>query len=230
MKIKVLWSGITGNTANEVKKVIANNSNYEITVGLSRNNENYYNYNELEQIKEDYDIIIDFSHKDNFKKILNLALTKNKPLIIGTSGLSEEEEQELAFYSKVIPIFRGGNFRIGVKEFIDQVTKYAKSHDEIKLIETHYTSMHLPSETAKVIKRRVKETTGKELIISSSYQNLESTNDWQVGNLRYHCGIYDEALAQDILTIASIMVNKRPGILYDLDNIYPDIELKRGIK
>ncbi len=221
--IKILWSGITGRTAEEVKKVIALDHQYSITAGICRNNNNYYNYNELDLITEEFDIIIDFSNKDNFPKILDFAINKNKPLIIGTSGLSNEEEQELTKSSSIIPIFRGGNFRFAVKKFIDDVVLYAKCHDEIKLIETHYITMNLPSETAKVIKRRVKEDTGKELIIESFHQNQENTNNWQVDNLNYRCEIYDDNLAKDILTIASIMVKKEADGIYDLDRLLKDV-------
>ena len=53
--------------------------------------------------------------------------------------------------SNIIPIFRGGNFRFNVKSFIDAVVEYAKTcNDNIELIETHYKTKKVPSETAKV--------------------------------------------------------------------------------
>lgn len=223
--LKILWSGITGRTANKVKEYIKKDSRFSIVAGISRSNNEYYNYDELDVIDVDFDVIIDFSNKDNFKKILEYAISKNKPLIIGTSGLSDEEEQELKKSSHIIPIFRGGNFRFGVKKFIDDVIAYAKTHDQVELIETHYITMHLPSETAKVIKERVQKETNKELIIKSFYQDKESTNDWRVDNLSYHCEIYDENLAQDILNIALLMKDKQADGLYDLDRLLNDTNL-----
>lgn len=223
--LKILWSGITGRTAKQVIDYIKKDSRFIITVGICRSNKEYYNYNELDSITEDFDVIIDFSHKDNFKKILNFAINKNKPLIIGTSGLSEAEEQELEDASYKIPVFRGGNFRFGVKKFIDDVIMYAKTHDEVKLIETHYITMHLPSQTARVIKERVLKETNKNLIIESFYQDKESTNDWRVGDINYHCEVYDENLAKDILNIGVLMKNKSADGIYDLDRLLKDINL-----
>lgn len=85
--------------------------------------------------------------------------------------------------------------------------------------------MHLPSETAKVIKEKVQKETNKELIIKSFYQDKESTNDWRVDNLSYHCEIYDENLAQDILNIALLMKDKQADGLYDLDRLLNDTNL-----
>lgn len=224
-QLKILWSGITGRTATVVKEYIKKDNNFIITAGICRNNEDYYNYNELDSIDANFNVIIDFSHKDNFKKILAYALKQNKPLIIGTSGLNENELKELEEASHIIPIFRGGNFRFEVKNFIDDVVTYAKSHDQIELVETHYITMHLPSQTAEVIKQRVFDETNKELTITSFYQDKESSNDWRVGDLVYHCGIYDENLAKDILNIALLMKNKPANGLYNLERLLNDTNL-----
>ena len=68
-----------------------NNDFAEIVAGICRSDSNYYNYEQLNDIKEEFDVIVDFSHKDSFDKILSYAIKKNKPLIIGTAGLTEEQ-------------------------------------------------------------------------------------------------------------------------------------------
>ena len=73
-KVKILWSGITGRTGREAIELAKNSDTVEITAGLSRSNTNYYNYDELDKIKEDFDVIVDFSHKDSFDKVLDFAL------------------------------------------------------------------------------------------------------------------------------------------------------------
>jgi len=126
--------------------------------------------------------------------------------------------------SHIIPIFRGGNFQFKVKEFIDDVVKYAKNYDgEIKLIETHYKTKKIPSETAKVIARRVLDEAGKEIKIESFLEYDELINDWRVDNL--HCRVYGfDQLAKDVLKIASMMSNKQPDGIYDLDRLVKESE------
>lgn len=90
-KVKVLWSGITGRTGKEALEIAKTSDSVEIVAGICRSDSNFYNYDELNNIKEDFDVIIDFSHKDNFNKMLEFALKMKKPFIIGTAGLTDEQ-------------------------------------------------------------------------------------------------------------------------------------------
>lgn len=218
-KVKILWSGITGRTGQEALKVVKEIEPVEIVAGVCRSDERYYNYNELDKIKEDYDVVVDFSHKDSFDKVLEYAIKVNKPLIIGTAGLSDNQMKAFEEASNIIPIFRGGNFKFDVKKFIDAVVEYAKtSNDKIELIETHYKTKKIPSETAKVIAKRVFEETGKEIVIKSYLEYDELINDWRVANLHYR-SVGFEGLARDVLKIAIMMKNKRPDGVYNLDRL-----------
>lgn len=219
-KVKVLWSGITGRTGREACELVKTNSEVEIVAGISRNNKEYYNYDELDNIKEDFDVIVDFSHKDSFDKILEFALKVKKPIIIGTSGLEEYQMKAFLEAAKIIPVFRGGNFRFEVKKFIDSVVLYAKNSnkDKLELIETHYKTKKIPSETAKVVAKKVLDETGKEIIIKSFLEYDDLINDWKVDNL--HCRVIGfKELASDVLKIAVMMKDKKAGKIYDLDRL-----------
>lgn len=219
-KVKILWSGITGRTGKLALELAKNNEFVEIVAGICRSDANYYNYENLENITEEFDVIVDFSHKDSFDKILNYAIKMNKPLIIGTAGLSDEQMKSFENASNIIPIFRGGNFRFDVKKFIDDVVEYAKKCDDnnIELIETHYKTKKIPSETAKVIAKRVLDETGKNIEIKSFLEYDELINDWKVADL--HCRTVGfEKLAEDVLKIAVMMKDKNPNGVYDLDRL-----------
>lgn len=221
--IKILWSGITGKTASEVLKITKNDNSIQIVAGICRNRNIYYSYEELNNIKEDFDIIVDFSHKDSFDKILDYAIKIKKPIIVGTSGLSNKQVEKMQSASNIIPIFKGGNFRFEVKEFIDKIVEYSKTTTErITLIERHYVTVPIPSQTAKVIAKRVLEETGKQIEIQSSHQNKENTNDWRVDKIQYKCTAYDEKLAKDIVNIAIMMKDKKANGIYDLDRLFKE--------
>ncbi len=219
-KVRILWSGITGRTGKEALEIAKQNDQVEIVAGICRNNSDFYNYDQLDEIKEEFDVIVDFSHKDSFYKMLNFALKVKKPIIIGTSGLDEEQVKAYEEASKIIPVFRGGNFRYKVKEFIDSVVEYAKQtkDSEIELVETHYKTKKIPSETAKVVAKRVLDETGKIVNIKSFLEYDELINDYRVGKL--HCRVIGfKELAEDVLKIAIIMKDKEPDGIYDLDRL-----------
>lgn len=225
-KVKILWSGITGRTGREAIEIAKNSDTVEIVAGLSRSNTNYYNYDELDKIKEDFDIIVEFSHKDSFDKVLDFALKVKKPIIIGTAGLTEEQIKRFEEASNIIPVFRGGNFRFDVKKFIDEVVEYAKKSEKesLDLIETHWKTKKVPSETAKVVAKRVLEETGKQVNIKSFLEYDELINDWKIDDL--HCGVIGfKELAENVLEIARMMKEKPPSGVYDLDRLLKEQEL-----
>ena len=217
-KVKILWSGITGRTGTCALESVKHCDYAQIVAGICRSDGNYYNYDELDNIKEDFDIIVDFSHKDSFDKVLNYAIEKKKPIIIGTANLSDEQEQKFIEASDIVPVFRGGNFRFYVKKFIDAVVEYAKTHDDLKIVETHYKNKKIPSETAKVVVKKVKEKTGKDMLIESRLLYEDRINDWRVDDI--HCRVTGfEELADDILKIAYLMKDKKANGVYDLDRL-----------
>ncbi|MDR0462054.1 MAG: hypothetical protein LBG88_01810 [Christensenellaceae bacterium] len=217
-KTKILWSGITGRTGLQAQIASKDCDFAEIVAGICRSDSKFYNYSKLDKIKEKYDVIVDFSHKDSFDKMLNFALRVKKPLIIGTAGLSEQQIKAFQDASEIIPIYGGGNFRFAVEKFIDDVVDYAAAcKGKIKLVETHYKTKKIPSETAKVIAKRVLEKTNKVVDIESHLEYDEPINDWRVDNL--HCRVYGfEELGKDVLKIASMMIDPKPG-LYDLKQL-----------
>ncbi len=225
-KVKILWSGITGRTGVQAERFIKDYDNVEIVAGICHNKiKKYYTFDELDSITEEFDVIIDFSHKDVFNKILDFAVRKNKVLISGTSGVSDEQLANLEKASYVIPIFRGGNFRFEIEKFIDDVVEYSKSHDNIKLVETHYKTKKIPSETAKVVAKRVLEETGKIVTIESHLLYDDLINDWRVDRLNARVGTDGfETLAKHLFKIAYMMKDKKADGLYDLRRLIKEAE------
>lgn len=219
-KVRILWSGITGRTGVEALKAAQDCKYAEIVAGVSRSGKNgCYTYEQLDSIKEEFDVIVDFSHKDSYDAVLDFALKVKKPLIIGTAGLSEQQLDSFQKASKTIPIFRGGNFRWAVKTFIDEVLEYAKTHDNLKLVERHYKTKKIPSETAKVVANKVFKKYGKTVEIESHLEYDELINDWQVDDL--HCRVVGfKELGEDVLKIASMFANKKADGVYDLDRLF----------
>ncbi len=227
-KVKILWSGITGRTGKEAQEIAKSSDLVEIVAGICRSDSNFYNYDELDKIKEEFDVIIDFSHKNSFDKILEFAIKRKKPIIIGTAGLDDNQMKAFEKASYIIPVFRGGNFRFDVKKFIDDVVEYAKKckEDNIELIETHYKTKKIPSETAKVVAKRVLDETGKKVEIKSFLEYDELINDWKVADLNCRVVGFKE-LAKDVLNIAVMMKDKQPNGVYDLDRLFKEEQITK---
>lgn len=190
--------------------------------------------------KGDFDVMVDFSHPDVFEEAVELAVRTNVPLISGTSGLDDRQMAMLYDATNRIPVFRGVIFRFKVKKFIDEAVELAiREEGRLDLYEEFYKGKSLPSETSRVLQRRIMEATGRTVEVHSAddygYMNLICNWEFQVHREesptntfqeKVHCRTigFDE-LAHDVLEIAKVIAKKpvKKGEFYDLDEIWDDI-------
>ena len=98
------------------------------------------------------DVIIDFSRPEATISLIEVAKQSGQALVIGTTGLSDEDEQLLRDAAKTIPILYCANTSMGVNLLLKLVQKAASAlGDEwdIEIVETHHNQkIDAPSGTA----------------------------------------------------------------------------------
>ena len=84
--------------------------------------------------------------------VLNYAVSGKIPLIVATTGLSDEQVSKLKEYSRNIPILFSANMSLGVNLLLELVQKAAKllySNFDIEIVERHHNQkIDAPSGTA----------------------------------------------------------------------------------
>ena len=98
------------------------------------------NYEMLEQI-ENVDVALDFSYPGNVDMMLENAMAKNIPLVIGTTGLSEAQEEQIREAAKVIPIVRALNFSTGMavmRRLVRMASEALAEDFDIEIVEAHH--------------------------------------------------------------------------------------------
>lgn len=86
-------------------------------------------------------VMIDFSHPAGLDKILRYSKAHQVPLVIGTTGYTEEQFAEIAQAYQTIPVLYSANFSLGImvmNRLIKQATKDLASW-QIELIEKHHS-------------------------------------------------------------------------------------------
>ncbi|MDR0956629.1 MAG: 4-hydroxy-tetrahydrodipicolinate reductase [Endomicrobium sp.] len=106
----------------------------------------------LEKFLTETDAIIDFTNPQSALKNLETAKKYNVPIVIGTTGFSEEQKLKIHNnISKSIPIVLSPNMSIGVNilfKLIEITAKKAKEYD-IEIVELHHNKKKdSPSGTA----------------------------------------------------------------------------------
>lgn len=101
------------------------------------------------------DVVIDFSHPDNLKSVLDFVKHKKCALVYGTTGLDEKQVQQLVHTSKEVPIFYSANFSYGIAVFEQILKKFApllKNDFDMEVVEAHHNQKQdAPSGTAKML-------------------------------------------------------------------------------
>jgi 4-hydroxy-tetrahydrodipicolinate reductase len=99
------------------------------------------------------DVVVDFSHPSATDEICRTCLGAGKPLVIGTTGHSNEERAPLEKASKSVPIVFSPNFSVGVNALFWLTQKTAKmlgQDFDLEILEVHHRlKKDAPSGTAK---------------------------------------------------------------------------------
>ncbi len=108
----------------------------------------------FDRAETDVDCIVDFSNRANTYALLDFAVRNHLPLVIATTGQTEDERAAIADASRNIPIFFAANFSLGVVLLIDLAKRTAATFPdaEIEIIEKHHDrKLDAPSGTALAI-------------------------------------------------------------------------------
>jgi 4-hydroxy-tetrahydrodipicolinate reductase len=109
----------------------------------------------IESAMQDCEVAIDFSHADAITEICRAALHCNKPLVIGTTGHSQEQRRTIEDTARSLPIVFASNFSIGVNVLFWLTRKAAERFGDdfsAEIVETHHkTKKDAPSGTAKTL-------------------------------------------------------------------------------
>ena len=87
------------------------------------------------------EVLIDFSLKEAFAETVKVIEQKQVPLVIGTTGLDQDDFAELERLAEEVPVIQSFNFSIGINilsELINKVNQYVDQDWDIEISETHH--------------------------------------------------------------------------------------------
>jgi len=174
------------------------------------------------------DCLIEFTNPSATIEHLNFALKYKKPMVIGTTGLNEEEKVQIKEAAKFIPILFSPNMSIGVNLVFKLVKETAQKLPpyDIRIVEAHHIhKKDAPSGTAKRLAEIIKEVSGRDITDIKSIREGEIVGDHRVifeGPFDiielFHSAKSRDIFAQGALEAAKFIVHQKPG-LYDIEDI-----------
>lgn len=207
--MKIIIGGLFGVLGNSIIGVIENTRDDSCICGVSksaRDGDIYKGipaFNDFSKIDDKYasqaEAIIDFSHPDNLNSLLDFALRYKIPVVIGTTGFTEDQERKIEEASKLIPILVSHNTAIGANAMFN-IVKYASDllkDWDIELIESHNNRKpDAPSGTSQMIIDSIRSSRPDINIVNGRFgrDSKRKPNDITIHSVRAGTIISDHEL------------------------------------
>ena len=169
-KINLAISGFMGRMGQQLIKSSKKNKHFKI-VTLTENRKINRKINGIKpelnsnQAFKKADVIIDFTIPECTLEILKIASKLKKKVIIGTTGFSRKQENQIRKYSKKIAILKAGNMSLGINLLMYLTEIASKSLNEeylSKIFEVHHKhKKDYPSGTALMLGKGIADGKNK---------------------------------------------------------------------
>lgn len=118
-------------------------------------------FSSFDKVNGEYDAIIDFSHPSVTDSMLKYAVATKTPVVLCTTGLSDEQIANAKSAAKEIPLFFSANMSLGVNLMVSLCKKAAEilgDDFDIEIIEKHHNQkIDAPSGTALMLANAINE-------------------------------------------------------------------------
>ncbi|WP_294614837.1 4-hydroxy-tetrahydrodipicolinate reductase [uncultured Gilliamella sp.] len=121
----------------------------------------------LEQAKDQFDVLIDFTRPEGTLNHLEFCVQHNKMMIIGTTGFDDAGKKAITEAAKKIAIVFAANFSVGVNlvlKLLEKATTIMGDYADIEIIEAHHRhKVDAPSGTALAMGESIAKTLNCDL-------------------------------------------------------------------
>lgn len=140
-------------------------------------------------VKDDFDVLIDFTRPDATLEYLRFCETHQKAIVIGTTGFDEQGRDAIRAAGEKIPVVFAANFSVGVNLVLKLLEKAAKvmgEYSDIEITEAHHRhKVDAPSGTALAMGEAIAEAMDWKLSEHAVYSREGHTGERQPGTIGF---------------------------------------------
>lgn len=167
---RIIMHGASGYMGKVISDLCLSDENAEVVAGVDVNTEAdrpYPIYKSLDEVKEEADVIIDFSHISAIDGMLEYCKKVGMPVVLCTTGLSEGQLNAVKELSKTCAVLKSANMSLGINTLMELLKKaaavFAPAGFDIEVVEKHHRrKLDAPSGTALALADSVNEALGNE--------------------------------------------------------------------
>ncbi|MDE7170400.1 MAG: 4-hydroxy-tetrahydrodipicolinate reductase [Oscillospiraceae bacterium] len=155
---KIIISGCCGHMGRVVADICADDPDVEVVAGidlLPQPMDGFPVFSTPAACGVEADAVIDFSHPAALEGLLDFCTARKLPIVLATTGYSEEQLTRIKEAAKSIPVFRSANMSLGVNVLLELVKRAAALLGEdfdVEIEERHHRrKLDAPSGTALML-------------------------------------------------------------------------------
>ena len=164
--------GCNGKMGRMITEIVKNDVNAVITAGVDAYTEvqnDYPVFDSIEKCDVDADVIVDFSNSAAVDKLLDYCVEKQMPVVLCTTGLSEEQLEKVKKASEKTAVLKSANMSMGINLLLKLLAEAAKvlapAGYDIELVEKHHNQkLDAPSGTALALADSINGALGEKYI------------------------------------------------------------------
>lgn len=168
--VKILMHGCNGKMGRMITEIVKNEEDAVIAAGVDKFTgipNDYPVFEEITQCDVDGDVVIDFSNAGAVDELLDYCVKKSLPVVLCTTGLSDEQLKKVDECSKKIAVLKSANMSMGINLLLkllkDAAKVLAPAGYDIELVEKHHNQkLDAPSGTALALADSINEAMGNE--------------------------------------------------------------------
>ncbi|MBO5525353.1 MAG: 4-hydroxy-tetrahydrodipicolinate reductase [Clostridia bacterium] len=161
--MNVLIRGICGKMGTNIYELLSGDGDAKVVCGVDvvKKELPVPVYTDFNEVKEEVDVIIDFSSPDALETVLLFAEARKCGIVLGTTGYSEADLKRIEMAARRIPVFKTANLSIGVnlmQTLVRQAAQFLGDQFDVEIIEKHHNlKKDAPSGTALMLAKSVNE-------------------------------------------------------------------------
>lgn len=167
--IKIIMHGCCGAMGRVITSIAAEDPDIAIVAGIDKNTSipcPYPVFASLNQCTEKGDVIVDFSAPAAVDSLLDYCEANKVPVVLCTTGLTEEQAERAREVSKTTAVLRSANMSLGINLLLKLVAEAAKvlaaSGFDMEIVEKHHNQKKdAPSGTALALAEALNNAMGQ---------------------------------------------------------------------
>lgn len=163
MKTRIILCGACGKMGGNVLSLLEQDENAVATCGvdLYPREIGIPVYKSFADIKEEADVIVDFSSADGLSERLEYAKAKGLAIVLASTGFSADDLKTIDEYAKEIAVFKTANLSLGVnlmQALCKAAAQVLGDNFDVEIVERHHNlKKDAPSGTALMLADTINE-------------------------------------------------------------------------